>query len=87
MFKSVDGKVGAIHAAEVATATFIRGYDVGRMIALGVEGRGKGEDSRGTELNTEPAPFASFDSYRYKALGHWEPPVRFFIRLWRRSAR
>jgi hypothetical protein len=36
--KSVDGEVGAVHAAQVATATFLRSYDVRRVISLGIEG-------------------------------------------------
>src|SRR5579871_4706204 len=33
----IDGEVGTIHPAEIATATFFRGYDVRGVVALGIE--------------------------------------------------
>src|SRR5437764_5093683 len=36
---SIDGEVRAVHPAEVATATFFRGYDVRGMVSLGVKSR------------------------------------------------
>ena len=58
---AVDGEVGAIHPAQVATATFLRGDDVGRMVSLGVEGGREAEDLGGAELDAERAALAALD--------------------------
>jgi hypothetical protein len=39
MASSEDGEVGTVHATEVATTAFIAGYDVRRMITLGIKSR------------------------------------------------
>src|SRR5947208_1770386 len=77
MLYSVDRKIGAVHAAQIATATFFRGGDVGRMVSLGVKGRRKREHLGGAKFDTEPTPFASFDSDGDGTLSHVWPPVSF----------
>src|SRR5208283_1069246 len=58
---AVDGEVGAIHATQVATATFLRGDDVRWVVALGVEDGREAEDLGGAELDTERAALAALD--------------------------
>src|ERR1017187_8269984 len=67
---AVDREVRAIHPAQVATATFIRGDDVGGMVSLGVEGRREAEDLGGAELDAERAALAAFDVDAYVAFCH-----------------
>jgi hypothetical protein len=39
MARSEDGEVGTIHSTEVATAAFVSGDDVRRVVTLGIESR------------------------------------------------
>lgn len=58
---SVNREVGTVHTAQIAaTALLWRDY-MRRVVALGVEGRGKREHFGGAELYAEAARFAAFD--------------------------
>jgi hypothetical protein len=70
MAGSVDCEIRAIEAAEVATATFFSSYDVGWVISLRVERRGKGEHVGGAKLNAEATSLASLDRDKDRAFRH-----------------
>jgi hypothetical protein len=61
----MNREIRAVHAAEIASATFFGGYCMGWMIPLGIEGVGKSEHLAGTELNTETTGFTSFYNNRH----------------------
>jgi hypothetical protein len=60
---SVDGKIRAIHATEIASIAFFWLYRVWWVITLGVECSRKRENLAGTELNAETAGLTSFHNY------------------------
>src|SRR5215472_17553052 len=58
-FLAVDCKIGAIHPTQVtATALFWR-YNVRRMVALGIEGRGEGEHFGRAEFHAKATSLAA----------------------------
>jgi hypothetical protein len=67
---SVDSKIGAIHSAKVAAATFLGFDDVRWMIALGVKSGRKSKNVSGTELYAEAAGLTTFDFDFYGSLRH-----------------
>src|SRR5579884_2012188 len=72
MAESEDSEVRAIEPAEVATAAFIGGNDVWRVVTLGVEGGGKGEDVGGAELHAEATALTALDCDLDRTFGHRE---------------
>src|ERR1022692_5031405 len=52
---SEDCEVGAVHAAQIATAALLRVDHVRSVISLGVKSRGERQNVRGTELYAESA--------------------------------
>ena len=51
--RAVDCEIRAVHAAQVAAAAFFRMHDMGRMIALGIEGGRERQHMRGTKLHAK----------------------------------
>src|SRR4051812_13823478 len=56
--ETVDRKVGAEHAAHIASRTFFRMDLVRRMVALGIDRGRQGQNMRRTELNAKSASLA-----------------------------
>lgn len=65
-----DREVRAVHAAEVATATFIKGYDLRWMIPFRIVGGGQSQNLGRAELHAETATLAVLDNNRYTTLSH-----------------
>ena len=65
-----DGEVRTIHPTQVATAAFFGIYDLRRMIALGVQRGGKGQNVGGAKFDAEAAALASLDDNADKTLRH-----------------
>src|ERR1017187_1765081 len=74
-----DREVGAIHAAQIATAALLRMDHVRSVITLGIKGGGERQDVRGTELHAESAGLTSLDYDLHRTLGHCCP----FLSSWR----
>jgi len=72
-FGGVDCEVGAIHAAEIATAALFRLYYVRRVIALGVECGGERQDFGGTKFYAKAAGFAALNNDGNSAFRHRNP--------------
>src|ERR1039457_5626552 len=81
-----DGEVGAIHAAQIAAAAFLRMDHVRSVITLGVKSGGERQDVRGTELHAESAGLTSLHYDLHRTLGHC-CPFFFFWALRRGSGR
>jgi hypothetical protein len=71
---AVDGEVRAVEAAEVATATFFKLYQMRRMISLGVKCGRHGKGMGGTKLDADGATLATLDQDMDTPLWHGEPP-------------
>ena len=72
---AVDGEIRAIHAAQVATAALLRMHDMGRMVALGIEGGRKRQNFGWTKLRTEAAGFTALHHNRNTSFCHEFPPL------------
>src|SRR5664279_716130 len=83
---SEDGEVGAVHAAQIATAALLRMDHVRSVITLGVKSGGERQDVRGTELHAESAGLTSLDYDLHRTLGHC-CPFFFFLALRRGNDR
>src|ERR1022692_196213 len=70
MAGSVNCEVRAIQATQVATAAFLRGYDVRWVISLGIERRGERKHVSGAKLDTEAAALAALDGDVDGTFGH-----------------
>src|SRR5512133_3233587 len=68
--EAVNGEIGAVHTAQIASAALFRSYDVGRVIALGVKCGGECQDFRRTELDAEPACLALLNNHRHGTSCH-----------------
>src|SRR5208337_505319 len=78
LLMSEDGEIGAIHAAQIATAALLRMDHVRSVITLGVESRGERQNVRGTELYAESAGFTALNHNLHRTFGHCCP---FFLAL------
>jgi hypothetical protein len=58
---AVNGEIGTIHSAEIATAAFLRRDYMRWVVALGIESGREREHCRGTELHAEAARFTALD--------------------------
>jgi len=56
LFPAVDREVRTIHAAQIATAAFVEGYDVWWMIPFRIIRGGQCQNLRGAELTQKPQP-------------------------------
>jgi hypothetical protein len=72
---SIDGKVGAIHAAQIATTTFLGRDDVRRMIAPGIKSRRECEHLGRTEFDAKAAGLAAFDDDGDASFDHGTPTL------------
>jgi hypothetical protein len=70
---SINREIGAIHPAEITPTAFFWRDDVGRMVSLGVEGRGKSEHFGGTELDAKATGFAALNHDGNATFGHEDP--------------
>src|ERR1019366_7873946 len=75
-------EVGAVHAAQIATAALLRVDHVRSVISLGVESRGERQNMRGTELYAESAGLTALNHNLHRTLGHCCP---FFLAPRRRK--
>src|ERR1035438_5271610 len=66
-------EVGAIHAAQIATAALLRVDHVRSVISLGVKSRGERQNVRGTELYAESAGLTALNHNLHRTLGHCCP--------------
>jgi hypothetical protein len=71
--QAVNGEIGTVHAAKIAPAAFLGIDDMRRMIALGIESRGKGEDLGGTEFHTKATGLAALNNYVDASFCHLNP--------------
>jgi hypothetical protein len=60
---AVDREIWTIHAAQIATGTFIGVYHVGRVVPLGVESARKFEHVGRTKGHTKTAAFTIVEIY------------------------
>jgi len=73
---AVDGEVRAIHSAQVAAAALFRVHDMGRVIALGIEGGRERQDLGGTELHAKAARLTALHNNINSTFCHENPHVR-----------
>jgi len=72
----VDREVGAVHPTQVAAAAFFRVDDMGRVIALGIEGGRERQDFGGTELHAKAAGLAALYNNINSTFCHENPHVQ-----------
>src|SRR5271165_5936305 len=68
-----DGEVGAVHAAQIATAALLRMHQVRSVITLGIEGGGERQNFGGTKLHTETAGLTALYHDLHCTFGHGQP--------------
>src|SRR5271169_1087630 len=73
-FVAINREIGAVHAAQVAPAAFLRMNHVRRMVALGIEGGRKRKNFRRTEFHAKTASLAALHNDINLTFCHWCPP-------------
>jgi hypothetical protein len=76
---AIDSEIGAVHAAQVAPAAFLRMNHVRRMIPLGIEGGRERKNFRRTEFHAKTASLAALHNNINLTFCHWYPPLRQYV--------
>jgi hypothetical protein len=63
-------EIRAVHPAQVAAATFLGSYNVGRVVAFRIESGGEGKSLGWAELDAESTTFTPLDIDRDVAFCH-----------------
>jgi hypothetical protein len=70
---SIDGEVGAVHAAEVATRTFLGSCEMWGMITFRIESRAQLKAVGGAKRDTKAAALTAIKVYNDGPSRHGEP--------------